>query len=474
LHYVSRWVELMSETAVICLARGWRGRTAYACGGNMQNDFDCVPREQAVAQATGTVAYVDVRVAEVGIRGSHEAPAATALEFAVRQIQMAVRADDRVCPIGTSLVAVEFGSVANEVLPQVLGDRLARAVVRNRRSNTSSSRLAVSVGIATTGHHLGPSDTTRRALSAAQAGRSHLEQRLYAGTDESTTVVTFDRPLGRRSPGFRSGHVVRSIRRRRLYRYEAGLSSASMTQASSAEVPGQISLVLDSRSAGLTVLVVDPVTSNHGHFGLAATTAASLTERAGCRTALVAFSPDDQLALAVDGVALDLVVLVLDGGTVGCSSAWSSGVWDIAARLASSYRMAAVPVLAISAGAGAGAVASCVANGAHALSSLDRLPEFLRSLEQCNGDGPRHTVDESLPPRFMALVGLTASERRVLYYLTKGWVAQDIAEHLVVSLTTVRSHIRSVLRKLRVRSQLAAVAIANSSDLENLESGKAS
>jgi DNA-binding NarL/FixJ family response regulator len=67
--------------------------------------------------------------------------------------------------------------------------------------------------------------------------------------------------------------------------------------------------------------------------------------------------------------------------------------------------------------------------------------------------------------RFRALVGLTTSERRVLYYLTQGWAAQDMAEELVVSLTTVRSHIKSVLRKLGVRSQLAAVAAANSRDL---------
>ena len=188
----------------------------------------------------------------------------------------------------------------------------------------------------------------------------------------------------------------------------------------------------------------------------------------------MACSPDDQLPMAVDGVALDVVVLVLDGGMACGSSAWSSGIWGIAARLTSSYRMASVPVIAINAGAGAGAVASCAANGAHALANLDRLPELLRSLEQGDGDGPRLTIDESLPPQFMALVGLTSSERRVLYYLTKGWVARDIADHLVVSLTTVRSHIRSVLRKLRVRSQLAAVAIANSSDLEHLEFGRAS
>jgi DNA-binding NarL/FixJ family response regulator len=81
-------------------------------------------------------------------------------------------------------------------------------------------------------------------------------------------------------------------------------------------------------------------------------------------------------------------------------------------------------------------------------------------------------TDVRLPPRFKALVALTTSERRVLFYLTEGWAAQDIAEELVVSLTTVRSHIRSVLRKLGVRSQLAAVAIANSRNLEHHEVGE--
>jgi DNA-binding CsgD family transcriptional regulator len=49
----------------------------------------------------------------------------------------------------------------------------------------------------------------------------------------------------------------------------------------------------------------------------------------------------------------------------------------------------------------------------------------------------------------------------VLFYLTGGRSAQEIAEELVISLATVRSHIRSILRKLGVRSQLAAVAMAN-------------
>ena len=60
---------------------------------------------------------------------------------------------------------------------------------------------------------------------------------------------------------------------------------------------------------------------------------------------------------------------------------------------------------------------------------------------------------------------LTSSERRVLFYLTTGTSPADIALELVVSLATVRSHIRSILRKLGVRSQLAAVALANGSGL---------
>ena len=45
--------------------------------------------------------------------------------------------------------------------------------------------------------------------------------------------------------------------------------------------------------------------------------------------------------------------------------------------------------------------------------------------------------------------------------MMEGRSAGDIADALTVSLSTVRSHIRAILRKLNVNSQLAAVAIAN-------------
>ena len=65
-----------------------------------------------------------------------------------------------------------------------------------------------------------------------------------------------------------------------------------------------------------------------------------------------------------------------------------------------------------------------------------------------------------LPP-YDTLVHLTPSERRILFYMMEGCSAADMAKELFVSLTTVRAHIRSILRKLHVSSQLAAVALAN-------------
>ena len=56
---------------------------------------------------------------------------------------------------------------------------------------------------------------------------------------------------------------------------------------------------------------------------------------------------------------------------------------------------------------------------------------------------------------------LTQCEARVLGAMSDGLSADQIAEAHFVALTTVRTQIRAVLRKLGVRSQLAAVAIAS-------------
>jgi DNA-binding NarL/FixJ family response regulator len=54
---------------------------------------------------------------------------------------------------------------------------------------------------------------------------------------------------------------------------------------------------------------------------------------------------------------------------------------------------------------------------------------------------------------------LSTREREVLELLAEGHRAAEISEHFVVSMTTVRTHIRSMLAKLEVNSQLEAVAL---------------
>lgn len=66
---------------------------------------------------------------------------------------------------------------------------------------------------------------------------------------------------------------------------------------------------------------------------------------------------------------------------------------------------------------------------------------------------------------------LTHREVETLRALCRGDTAGAIAEQWVVSIATVRSHIRSILMKFGVSSQLAAVALANRSGWFEDESG---
>ena len=60
-----------------------------------------------------------------------------------------------------------------------------------------------------------------------------------------------------------------------------------------------------------------------------------------------------------------------------------------------------------------------------------------------------------------AFDSLTPREEEILFALTEGQSASAISERSYVSLATVRSQIRSVLMKLGVRSQLAAVVLVH-------------
>lgn len=70
----------------------------------------------------------------------------------------------------------------------------------------------------------------------------------------------------------------------------------------------------------------------------------------------------------------------------------------------------------------------------------------------------RHDSEES--ERLAPFRELTPREAEVLRALCEGRAVEEIARDAVVSVSTVRSQVRAVLRKLGVNSQLAATALA--------------
>jgi len=440
----------------------------------MLDELHLIPSDAVDERAAHTVACVEIEVT----RGGKTLPPmlhAEVMGLARKLIEHAVRADDHICPVASSRMTIEFGTVASGALPQVLGDRLARAVNQSPIVDLPGVQLSVSVGIACPDVHLPRTAVGSSALTSTRCSHSQLHRRPDTPAGGRRVIVTVDRPLTRRAASVPGNSPFQTIRRRSVYRYEAGrMRDKAAEQSHSSRTrpsrPGSCA----SDHAGLVVLVVDPMMPVAGEPSLAATGAAQVAERAGCRTDVLIFSQDDQLTCSIDGSPVDQVVLALDGAWAGQSPTWASGPWDIAARLTASYCAADIPVLAVSAGAGAGIVASCAAQGARPVFGLHQLADALGSQGSHPHADSSATCDSTLPPRFLSLVGLTISERRVLFYLTEGCTAQRIAQELVVSVTTVRSHIGSVLRKLGVRSQLAAVAIANSRDLGHAVFGEVS
>jgi two-component system, NarL family, nitrate/nitrite response regulator NarL len=69
-------------------------------------------------------------------------------------------------------------------------------------------------------------------------------------------------------------------------------------------------------------------------------------------------------------------------------------------------------------------------------------------------DGP------SPDPRLLLFAALSNREKVVLAELMEGHCAEEIAKAAFLSISTIRSQIKSILQKLGVNSQLAAVALA--------------
>ena len=382
----------------------------------------------------GTLARVDLRTTTAGEGDRVTCHTGATHDLALRSIQQTVRADDRVCPYGLSRIAIAFGSDAAAVTPKTLGERLARAVGQGTGAPNPGEQAAVPSTMVVTVDRLVADDVIR-----SNGGASASSVNGSAGGGQSVSA-----PL---------------LRHRTVVRYSTCRLAGYGTRHDDN---------LPTRGEGDpsgTVLVVDPGSSGAAAPGLSAVAACSLAERLGFIAAVTSLSADDHLILDVAGVEPDLVVLVVGAEPTNEPSTWTSSTWSVPAQVAAGYTSLGIDVLAVSAGAGAGALAACVEQGATALPDIDGLQAELCTL--IGDQSPAKEDPRRVPAQLEALMQLTASERRVLYYLTKGKSAQDISGDLVVSLATVRSHIRSILRKLGVRSQLAAVAIANSRDLED-------
>jgi DNA-binding CsgD family transcriptional regulator len=418
------------------------------------------------ARVARTVAYVNLRPSPEP-RAERDPCYPSLLGIALDQIRHTVRPGDRICPYAVSHIAVEFGPDADAVTPRLLGQRLARAVGQGLVDTYSA-----------------PSRVDPARSPTKVAGPRHDNDRRPGArrppvTIPSTMVVTVERVFDGVANGLRVRHptdrqpvasapagsggteergVAPRRRQRAVVRYSpGGLGGAGTRQDDRART------TRDDQAVG-TVLVVDPDPAIEGKPGLAAVAAAELAERIGFVAGTIALRSDDGLIAEIGGRPLDAVVLVVGSEPADEQSSWWASTWSIPARLADAYRSKGIGVLAVSAGASVAAMTSCVECGAAAAFDLSDMRELLLEIvggspaaEPTPGPDRRH-----LPRGAEGLLRLTGAERRVLFYLTTGRSPQAIADDLVVSLATVRSHIRSVLRKLGVRSQLAAVAVATS------------
>ena len=72
----------------------------------------------------------------------------------------------------------------------------------------------------------------------------------------------------------------------------------------------------------------------------------------------------------------------------------------------------------------------------------------------------RDDDSHSEKPRKRSKEGLTAREAEVLHHLVAGCTNKEIAAHLFISEKTVKTHLNSIFKKLKVTRRLQAILYA--------------
>ncbi len=476
------------------------------CSGEQFEDAPVDPRAGSLDRRQDTadpsvrvIACVDVK--SNALTNGHYVTSDVLRGLAVRRMERCIRPADRVCMLGASRLAVCFGHGSHRIAPSELGARLARAMGDHLTVGSTTLDLRVTIGVSAGTTAVEPGDLIDAAIASTRSHRNRMTiTRSRPDTMATSTVTVIQVPERHellrvsQSVGFaqssrrarRPGAPVPTsasmsahrLLRRTSYRHLDAVDRTTGILGAPSGRPQTTDgdrFPLHSRVAGLTILVVDPAVASSDTPRSAVQGVAAAARRLGVCPILSAADRPDTVVDDLSVSEADAVVLILHPDTARPLSEADGGTpWEHPARLARALVDAGASVIALSVGSSAAGVAACVEQGAAGLLHIDALAEELVTVAKMsavkangaarvngNGSNGSQRGRRQLPAPFDALVHLTSTERKVLFHMMEGRAAGEIAAELVVSLTTVRSHIRSILRKLNVNSQLAAVAIAN-------------
>ena len=93
--------------------------------------------------------------------------------------------------------------------------------------------------------------------------------------------------------------------------------------------------------------------------------------------------------------------------------------------------------------------------------SMDELVAAIERVARAGPTSTRASTGSSCRPgRPPTYLQLSPREREIMHLMAEGMTAERIGEEITVSVETVRTHVRNVIRKLQARNRVHAIAIA--------------